>query len=236
VDIFAPRHSPVLAPTDGTITRVEESELGGNHVWLHDTKRSMHLYFAHLQTQEVVARSLVKQGDTLGTVGNTGNAKYTPPHLHFGIYSRGPIDPFYFIAETDTIPAQIKGDRSWLGEWGRTSRSTLLYPSPSARSEITDTLDSHSPLQVLALSDKYCRVLLADGTLGYVKSGNLELLHDEISLLNLAASAELLETPNTNSLLKTKMRSGETFAVMGTFEGFLFGKTPRGDFGWISAP
>jgi hypothetical protein len=41
---------------------------------------------------------MVKKGETLGVVGNTGNAKYTPSHLHFGVYSSaGPMDPFPFI-------------------------------------------------------------------------------------------------------------------------------------------
>jgi murein DD-endopeptidase MepM/ murein hydrolase activator NlpD len=44
----------------------------------------------------------VVRGDVLGTVGNTGNARTTPPHLHFGIYERGrgAIDPYWFIAPT----------------------------------------------------------------------------------------------------------------------------------------
>ena len=38
------------------------------------------------------------KGDTLGLIGNTGNAKYTPSHLHFGIYTfGGAIDPWPFI-------------------------------------------------------------------------------------------------------------------------------------------
>ena len=28
----------------------------------------------------------VERGDVLGRVGNTGNARTTPPHLHFGMY------------------------------------------------------------------------------------------------------------------------------------------------------
>ena len=46
----------------------------------------------------------VRVGDTLGFVGNTGNAKTTPPHLHFGIYTRGgAIDPLPFVKQTKAI-------------------------------------------------------------------------------------------------------------------------------------
>ena len=116
VDIFAPRHTPVLAPSDASVTRVGEGDRGGRHIWLYDSKRSMYLYFAHLETQEVSRGEMVKAGQLIGTVGNSGNARYTPPHLHFGIYNRGPIDPFSFIAETDTIPEKILGD-SLLSGW-----------------------------------------------------------------------------------------------------------------------
>ncbi|MEA3461693.1 MAG: hypothetical protein U9R49_07430 [Bacteroidota bacterium] len=48
-------------------------------------------------------------------IPSTGNAR-TPPHLHFGIYSNEPIDPFHFITETDTVPENILGDTLLLGE------------------------------------------------------------------------------------------------------------------------
>jgi len=116
VDIFAPRHTPVLAPSNSSVTRVEEGAVGGRYVWLYDSKRSMYLYFAHLESQEVSRGEKVSAGQIIGTVGNTGNARTTPPHLHFGIYSNGPIDPFHFISETDTVPAIVQGDTLLLGE------------------------------------------------------------------------------------------------------------------------
>lgn len=104
VDIFASRHTPVLAPTIASVTRVDTGEVGGRYIWLYDSRRSMYLYFAHLETQEVKRGEKVLAGQIIGTVGNSGNARSTPPHLHFGIYQNGPVDPFHFIAETDTIP------------------------------------------------------------------------------------------------------------------------------------
>lgn len=110
VDIFATRHTPVLAPSNASVTRIGEGNIGGKYIWLYDSKRSMYLYFAHLETQDVSQGEKVRAGQLIGTVGNTGNARSTPPHLHFGIYSNGPIDPFHFIVETDTVPDMIVGD------------------------------------------------------------------------------------------------------------------------------
>jgi peptidoglycan LD-endopeptidase LytH len=100
VDIFARRGTPVVSATDGVVTRVGEGGLGGRVVWVWNPQRGLRLYYAHLDEQLVTTGAIVKAGDVLGTVGNTGNARTTSPHLHFGIYERGrgAIDPYWFIA------------------------------------------------------------------------------------------------------------------------------------------
>ncbi|MFV8225539.1 peptidoglycan DD-metalloendopeptidase family protein [Christiangramia aquimixticola] len=112
IDIFANKGTPVLAPTSGKITFSGEKGLGGKQVWLRDSKRKLDLYFAHLDSI-IPKLKKVKPGDTLGFVGNTGNAKTTPPHLHFGIYKnrRGAIDPIGFVYQTEpaeNAPADLK--------------------------------------------------------------------------------------------------------------------------------
>lgn len=98
IDIFAARGTPVIAPTEGRVRFTGEKGLGGKQVWLWDQKRKQSLYYAHLDSIVPELRK-VKTGDTLGFVGNTGNARTTPPHLHFGIYRRGSgaIDPLGFV-------------------------------------------------------------------------------------------------------------------------------------------
>lgn len=100
IDIFAPRNTPVLAAADGFVSHVGTSNLGGNVVWVWDPRRGQSHYYAHLERQAVRPGERVAAGDVVGYVGNTGNARTTPPHLHFGIYSRGegPIDPLPFVS------------------------------------------------------------------------------------------------------------------------------------------
>lgn len=102
IDIFAKRGTPVIAPTSGRVGFTGEKGLGGKQVWLRDSKRGQSLYYAHLDSITPNLRS-VSPGDTLGFVGNTGNAKTTPPHLHFGIYKsgKGAIDPLGFVYFTE---------------------------------------------------------------------------------------------------------------------------------------
>ena len=98
VDIFAPKKTPVVAAADGFITKVDNGGLGGKTVWMRVAGKNISLYYAHLDQQLVEPGQAVIKGDTLGLVGNTGNAKHTPSHLHFGIYTYGgAVDPWPFI-------------------------------------------------------------------------------------------------------------------------------------------
>ncbi|MCG9970688.1 M23 family metallopeptidase [Christiangramia crocea] len=104
IDIFAARGTPVIAATTGRIGFSGEKGLGGKQIWLRDSKRRQSLYYAHLDSILPDLRK-VNAGDTLGFVGNTGNARSTPPHLHFGIYKRrhGAIDPLGFVYHTEEL-------------------------------------------------------------------------------------------------------------------------------------
>lgn len=91
-DIFAPKGTAVVAATDGVILSIRVDRLGGNVVHLLGEGLTLQ-YYAHLDTWEPGLKNgqHVKQGDVLGTVGNTGNAKTTPSHLHFGISRLKPV-------------------------------------------------------------------------------------------------------------------------------------------------
>lgn len=85
VDIFAKRGTPVTAVVDGRV-RTGTGGIGGNHVWLSGGMLgvgSTRYYYAHLDAFVIASGDTVKQGDVLGFVGNTGNAKTTPPPSAF---------------------------------------------------------------------------------------------------------------------------------------------------------
>ncbi|RMH19853.1 MAG: peptidase M23, partial [Gemmatimonadetes bacterium] len=123
VDIFAPRWTPVLSASDGVVARVRETPIGGRVVWVRDADAPQSLYYAHLQQQTVREGQRVRRGDTLGFVGNTGNARTTPPHLHFGVYvrGRGPVDPWYYLWRPDRTPPARTAPLDALGAWTRTA-------------------------------------------------------------------------------------------------------------------
>lgn len=95
VDIFAARGTAVVSTTQGVVVAVRDSGLGGRQIWVLGPARQRH-YYAHLDdwAPGLKQGDRVHPGAMLGTVGTTGNARGTPPHLHYGIYgSEGAYDP-----------------------------------------------------------------------------------------------------------------------------------------------
>jgi peptidoglycan LD-endopeptidase LytH len=86
IDIFAPRGTPVVAVADGIISYIGIQPKGGQCLWL-TTEAGVSFYYAHLDrwASGLYEGMEVRSGDLLGYVGNTGNARTTPPHLHFGV-------------------------------------------------------------------------------------------------------------------------------------------------------
>lgn len=100
IDIFARKGTPVRATTEGIVLRRGQNALGGNVVWVLGPGGQRH-YYAHLDRFGFVSiGQRVEPGTVLGYVGNTGNARTTPPHLHYGIYGKtGAINPFPLLAQ-----------------------------------------------------------------------------------------------------------------------------------------
>ncbi|MGH8085727.1 MAG: M23 family metallopeptidase [Lysobacter sp.] len=95
IDIFAARGTPVTSTTRGVVGSVRKSGLGGRQVWVRGPGLENH-YYAHLDdwAEGLAAGDVVHPGDVLGYVGDSGNARGTSPHLHYGIYGEGgALDP-----------------------------------------------------------------------------------------------------------------------------------------------
>ena len=171
VDVFARRGTPVLAATAGTTYRVSDTNIGGKVVWVRDDERGARFYYAHLDSQYVGNGVQVEVGDTIGFVGNTGNARTTPPHLHFGVYRRrqGPFDPLPFLIQPGGTLAEMTADLSMLGSEVQPGNDGIrLRASPAMRGEVLMELDSGASLRVLGASGDWFRVRLPDGGYGYV--------------------------------------------------------------------
>ncbi len=238
VDIFAPRGTPVLAASDGLVRHVGTNRLGGNVVWLSDSDRGVSHYYAHLDTQLVQAGMRVRAGDTLGLVGNTGNARTTRPHLHFGLYvgRGGPVDPWPFLYEPRTAPPRLAADTALLGGWSRSSAAQPLNlrDAPGEGGRVMARLVRHTPLRVLGASGSWFRVKLPDGSSGYVAAGLTEPVQQPIGRQRFAAGASLLDRPEEGAVPMDTVRAGDSLPVLGRFAGYLMVDAGEGRTGWVA--
>jgi hypothetical protein len=237
VDIFASRHTPVIATSRAFVRRVTDWKLGGRVVWLHDRERSLHLYYAHLETQDVEEDTWVEPGDRIGTVGNSGNARTTSPHLHFGIYVRGegPLDPYPFIHQPDPTPATVSVDLDKLGKWVRTIVDEIsLRHGPDRRATPITELDLHTPLWVWGAAGGLFRVTLPDGLSGYVTARGVESLGNPLKSEPVATAKGIFDQPSRRASVMERIEPGEEVQVLGQYGDYLYVETPSGRTGWLS--
>ena len=185
IDIFAPKRTPVVASANGVVTGVKNEGIGGKVVWLRLLEKNVTLYYAHLDKQLVKEGQVVNKGETLGLVGNTGNARHTPSHLHFGIYtSAGPIDPFPFVNK------EVK-TASPLSNKNLTGYLRLIK---------TQKLGGNTPIHANTLL-----VPLAVNSYGYIS----ELPDGKMIKIPFAA-VELIAVPIKNAVAANKNKGGKT--------------------------
>lgn len=235
VDIFAKKGTPVLATGPGTVSRVRTGGLGGKTVWVRDDKFGHQQYFAHLDEQLVSPGQSVERGDTLGTVGQTGNARNTPPHLHYGIYKHdGAVDPLPFIHKErnkfskPNINTKILGDRYRIGK-----RPEKLYKSPYKKGKVIQQLDAHTPVRITGGAEGYYRVITTDGHRGFIKKQNIVAIEKTIEYFTAPNKIKVLHHPTSPDIPVGIISSGERVAVLGKSETAQLVKTRAGVLGWV---
>ena len=92
-DVFCDYGDPILAPENGTLS-VDDGGLGGITARVHRSD-GKYWYMTHLSALNRAFQSgdSVRVGDVVGYCGNSGNAATTPPHVHFGFYGPGGVNP-----------------------------------------------------------------------------------------------------------------------------------------------
>jgi len=87
IDIHAPKGTPVVATTDGTIIKLHNGARGGLSLYQMDDDGRTRYYYAHLDRYAEGVREgvRVRRGQVIGYVGDTGNAQPGDYHLHFSI-------------------------------------------------------------------------------------------------------------------------------------------------------
>ena len=225
IDIFAPRGTPVLAAADGVAARVGDNNLGGKVIFLRPKGKNVSLYYAHLDSQLVTSGQPVSAGDTIGLVGNTGNARTTPPHLHFGIYALGgAIDPFTWVSREIKRAGSIPLAANKLNTYYRTTKEIR-----------TDsiTIERNTVLLATDASATNLWAQLPMGRRAVVPINNTQIIENQLDIKNIRDSLLLLEAPITTAPVKRKLLPGAPVSVHGYYNEFAFVRTAEDVEGWV---
>lgn len=96
LDIAAIEGTPVKATSGGTVIETGNFFFSGKLIYIDHGQGIISLY-AHLSQIDVKPGDVVKQGDVIGAVGQTG--RVTGAHLHFAILANKTlIDPIYMLS------------------------------------------------------------------------------------------------------------------------------------------
>lgn len=232
IDVFAPKVTPIVSVSTGRVSLVGSNNLGGKTVRVSNDGYSF--YYAHLDSQSVQSGQKVRIGDTLGTVGNTGNAITTAPHLHFGIYSRGwgAVDPLPFFEEIELKNTQTAADSINLGKLARIQVATAnLRSQPNTNADITQKLSQNEIFKVQAKTNEWYRVSLPDGRMGYLFEN---LINHDLSTIKVVEENEglLIREFFSGNIGFEASKLGEKLEIIGEYKGSKLLKTASGRNYW----
>ena len=97
IDIMAERGRAVVAAADGRVEKLFSSVDGGLTIYQRSSDGRRIYYYAHLDAyaRGLAEGQLVRRGQKIATVGSSGNADPTAPHLHFAVHDVRPDEPWY---------------------------------------------------------------------------------------------------------------------------------------------
>jgi murein DD-endopeptidase MepM/ murein hydrolase activator NlpD len=230
IDIFSTLRTPVLASVPGVV-KVNENNLGGKVVWLSAEGRDFSMYYAHLDEQTVSDGQRVKPGDTLGLMGNTGNARTTAPHLHLGIYTqKGAVNPLPFVNPEIRLARAVKSDTALLKATLRTS-GNLSMPVSGAGTPVT--LQRGTIVKARAASAGSYRVELPDGTSGYIAANKLTKAARPLRKQKITPNQlGLFDKPDSTAAVKSQLQEGQMVDVLGSFNSYQWIRSGT-ETGWI---
>ena len=231
IDIFAPKRAPAIAAADGRVSSVTENRLGGLVVFMRPGGKNYSLYYAHLDKQLVSPGQQVKKGDTIGLVGNTGNARTTPPHLHFGIYTvGGAIDPFPFVN-----PAIGKAPEPVLKPDASRNVRRLISEQElrSAAGNASARYAANTILFIQSAETRMLHVKLPDENLSAVPYSETEDLGSPLRSTLVKDVTHLFDAPSRGAAKKQPLAALEKISVYGYFDNYAFVETSKDTRGWV---
>ncbi len=242
LDMMVFKGTPVVSPTPAVVVRTGTGPSEGLYVYTANPGGETFVYM-HLDKigEEVSTGDVLKQGDLIGYVGNTGNASGGAAHLHFEIHNESgtSIDPYprmlteFPVAEKINLLKDIfdqTSDDDALAEFlvrnFRITFTSAINQSIALPGQITDAL-----ARIPAGSSQAVPSMLPSGDLTVGSSGALVgALQNHLIKANTGSAARLLagagSTGNFGSITKSALIEYQTQAGIKPADGY-YGATTR---------
>lgn len=129
LDMTAPSGTSIYPLTAGIVTSTGTSSIGGNTANIQHAN-GLRSYYAHMASVSVTKGDKVNNDTVIGTVGNTGNAKGTSPHLHLQIWKDNQLqDPasYFTVPKYSIKPMKQKTRLAFSREVNKVCKLASLY-------------------------------------------------------------------------------------------------------------
>ena len=228
IDIFGPEGEPVVAPVNGVVAKISKRDRGkGGLTITIERNDGLNFYLSHLETVgDYEIGDPITAGEQVGTLGNTGNARGTHPHIHFSVYGPGGYfsdnrDPWPYLKSTlDIVSDKIDRDYKPSEEEEYKEGVLVIWDGMSkGRKELKDEvkemqqllLDRNYVLPRFGVDGRFGPETLAavkafqkdymDEVTGEVTSDMIELLKDEE---NINQNPEMNDPKKVKEIIKKK--------------------------------
>lgn len=150
VDLRAPGGTSIYPIATGIVTNVGLDPRGGNIVnVLH--ANGVRSYYAHLGTIRVQKGDRVNFNTVLGTIGNSGNASETWPHLHLQIWKNNQLqNPAQYFNIPEFTSVNTSSERPWLSE-----RAKQVAQSFNVREHVSNRIAINTNDQIIKKAEEY---------------------------------------------------------------------------------
>jgi hypothetical protein len=108
IDLIAPKGAPIASPTEAVVLRKDTGDSAGKYVYTANPGGETFAYMHLDEFADIDVGDVLRKGDLIGYVGNTGNATETLHHLHFEIRDGEALDPYPRIKSIFPLADKIR--------------------------------------------------------------------------------------------------------------------------------
>lgn len=158
LDMRASGGTPIYPLNSGVVTFVGSDARGGNFVKVQHAN-GIRSYYAHMSTVSVHKGDKVNHNTVLGTVGNTGNARHTFPHLHLQVWKNEQLqDPaIYFPIRTGKFDPSKEA--TWISDEAKQNAQSFNMKEHLNNRRIAFSKDVN---KLIKIADLYSRLAVTN--------------------------------------------------------------------------